>query len=730
MEATCRSRRVLIHSLIAFDAGMLFLCALTIALAWKQIPLLQPIDFAEAQTILITDNTGNELGRVFDKRDTVSIRRDQMPQHLRDAIVAIEDERFYARPCIDTRALLRAGFTTILGERTQGASTITQQLIGNLLQNRADRSIRRKVNEILLACRMEHAVSKEDILTLYLNTAPFGGRIYGVEQASRTFFGIHARDLSLAQAAALAALPQQPTALSPYGRGRESRVGTDLLAQIRDGRVDFSNPPSRDEWTIGLLPRRIRGSGGLIEIPGRSSLVLSAMERKGFASSEEIAQARETLPSLAFEKKVNTMAGSAEHFRSLLKSEVTDLVRTATGSMLVRGEGVTVRTTLDPQLQRLAESVVNKFAPSMRTQFQVENIALVAIDLNTRAVLAYVGNVPVHTENPGSAFDMVQVPRQPGSSFKPFVYATAFNEGKFTPESFILDGPLTLGTDKPRNYEGGFWGWIRVKNALAASRNIPAIRALISAGGEDQVLTTAAAAGITTPLTHKLTEHLSGDPNYGYGWTLAIGAAETPLLEMVRGYATLASGGTSAPIRTVAAITEAEDERAEFPLAIVPAEQVIDAGVSDALRDILSNPELRPSGGWRQMLDTGDVEAAVKTGTSNQCRGVDPVTGKCTLILPGDTWTIGFTPSFVVGVWAGNASYRSLSPLADGLDVAAPVWKEFITRAHALRPNEPREFAPAHTFVADPRKRSPLVSPVMPTIDLSDAIEETEVAAH
>ncbi len=690
MLSSPRRRTVVTHALAALIVGWTACAGVYAARFWSEIPALDASVFSLPQTIMVTDRNGRELIRFHEGHDVVELAPADIPDHLRQAFVTLEDKRFWNRPCVDFHGLARAGTAYLLHERVEGASTITQQLVGLLLENRTERTIRRKVNEILLACRLEWSLPREEILTLYLNRVPFGGDVYGVEQASRTFFGVHARDLSVAQAAVLAALPQRPTSLSPYGGNRFSRVGPEAEMLIREGKATSATQLPEDSWTMGLIGIRIPAlSGSTFLVPGRADLALERLRDEGTITAAAERKGSDELRRLRF-KDPAPREPDAPYFVRQMREELPRLLRSTPELRERQWSGLEVRTTLDRDLQRLAENTIAKYADAFRTRFGAANISLVAIDRRTREILAYVGNV--EADVPGGDYDMASIPRQPGSSFKPFVYAAAFEEGKLSPDSRILDGPLQLGDAKPRNYEGGFWGWMRVKNALAASRNIPAIRAFLIAGGEDVVLRVAAEAGIHTPLLTR-TEERDERADFTFGWPLAIGAAEIPLREMVQGYATIANDGAMLPLTSVSAIAQAKDGRSLLALPDPDPVQGMQPEAARELKDILKNESLRPAGGWRKMLDTGDVETAAKTGTSNQCRGIDVRTGLCSVRLPSDTWTMGFSPSLVVGVWAGNATFAALSPQADGLDVAAPIWREFMIGAHELHPDYPHAFA-------------------------------------
>ncbi len=276
---------------------------------------------------------------------------------------------------------------------------------------------------------------------------------------------------------------------------------------------------------------------------------------------------------------------------------------------------------------------------------------------------------------------MVQSPRQPGSSFKPIVYAAAFTKG-LKADGVIDDTPLKIGTITPKDYDGTFKGRMTVKTALAWSRNLPAIRAFQKAGGEGTVLTFASAAGAGQPLRDKLRRSAVG-PEFEYGWPLALGAAEVPLAEMTQMYATLSENGVFLPMKTILRIDDSAEETLYTPPAIAPA-QAIPAQAARDVAAIISDPKNRPVGFWRNALTMPGIPAGAKTGTSNICFK-RLKNGNCSKYGVNNTWTMGFTDDLVVGVWVGNADNSAMDIKADGLTAAAPIWKSFLMRAEKNR---------------------------------------------
>ena len=688
-HAQTTGRRILRHSLVANFLVLGSILTMQLLGAWRALSAVSVDDLLLPQTVILTDTNGTELRRVYLEKDRLERTDGDFSPFLKQAVIAIEDERFFSRGCIDFKAIARAVVADMAQSKSQGASTITQQLVGNLLLDRSDKSYTRKAVELLLACRLEWGTSRERILDLYLNHMAFGGALYGAEEASRTYFGISAGELSLPQSVVLAALLQRPTYFSPYGTHLHTAISRESARAIRKGQIRSAADLPSGAVTIGLLGTHFLTATGSVYVEGRTDFVLRAMRGNGFLSDAEVASARQELKTMQFKQLQPALA--MPYFALFVQQQLREGTVPTDRPCDVQAGGCIVRTTLDPQFQSLAERIVLEHAEEIRTLYGAKNIALVAADRATGHILAYVGNVGYSDGNLGTMIDMARVARQPGSSFKPFVYATAFAAG-MNPDTFLLDAPLTLGGEHPRNYEGGYRDWTSISHALAASRNIPAILALLLSGGEDPVLQTAARAGITTPLAVREQERKT-NPQFAFGYPLAIGAAEVPLLEMVQGYQTLANAGIYRPLTAIESIRSVDGTTLQ---STSPAggTQAIAPLSARWLTSILSDPSLRPTAAWNKALTVPGIQTAIKTGTSNRCIGYHPASGTCSAQLPGDVWTMGYTPEFVLGIWVGNADYWPLSPSADGMNVVAPLWKEFIVGAHALRPEGQTKFPP------------------------------------
>ncbi len=546
-----------------------------------------------------------------------------IPECLKQATIAVEDRNFYHHPGVDLTGLLRALWINLRqGEIVAGGSTITQQVVRNLLLNdtSADRSLRRKLREIILAWQLSRHLSKDEILALYLNYTYYGGLAYGIEAAAQTFFGKPATELTLAECALLAGLPQAPALYNP-----------------------FTHPEAARQ---------------------RQRIVLDLMEKNGFITPEERALAEQT--TLRYAETPYPIR--APHFVWMIN---TELDRLYAAGQLSRQQGLIIRTTLDLHLQDIAEQAIQHHLTDYRTRApekNVNNAALVALDPRSGQVLALVGSADYFDETIAGAVNMAIVPRQPGSAFKPFLYAQALDpQGplRWTAATPLLDVSTTFLTHDgkpytPKNYDGREHGPVPLREALASSLNIPAVITLHHVGIANTVAF-ARRLGITT----------LGDPNQ-YDLSLALGGGEISLLELTAAYAVLANGGYKTELRLILDI-HTPDGSLLYEPTLPPAVQVLDPRVAWLLSDILSDDQARALGFGRHSTLQIDRPAAVKTGTTSNFH---------------DNWTIGYTPDLVIGVWVGNSNYKAMKNVT-GLTGAAPIWHEVIRKALQGQPKRP-----------------------------------------
>ncbi len=593
----------------------------------KSLPDITPQDFRLLQSIRMTDRNGNEIYKTYDDEDRFFQPLEEIPEVVMQAVIAIEDERFYSRPCVDVRALLRAAYSTyILGDR-QGGSTITQQLVRSITNER-EITIGRKIREIVLACRLEQQIGKDAILEQYLNRVNFGGTRYGIESASQAFFGIPARWLDAPRAAILASVIQKP---SYYASG-----------------------------------------GRISKVPDRAREVLASMARLDFIDVQSYDEAMQDLLTINFELPDGSHRPPHQFVSQVLKRTHAVLMERGVEDALTYS-GITIATTLDPRVQLITEDAIATVFPAIGGRYGARDVAAVVMDRQTRDILGYVGNIDWSGNQDTHWVDMAAAPRQMGSAFKPIVYASYMENGK-TPDTIISDWHITIGGIKPKNFEGGFMGRMTIRKALAYSRNIPAIRAFLEVG-EDRVIQLASAMGAPTPLLER-EERRERNSRFSFGWPMAIGAAELPLYELVQAYGTIAEGGVADATQTITAIDTSEGVRLYEP-PDTPRWQIVRPESADAVADILSDWSARPER-WNEVIDVPrEWRVGLKTGTSNVCR-VRKIDGNCTSYGVLNTVAVGFTDKYVIGVLVTNADNTMLHSQADGLNAAVPIWTAII----------------------------------------------------
>lgn len=562
-----------------------------------------------AESTKIYDRTGNHiLYDIHGEEKRTQIPFKEMPDTVKYATIALEDQNFYAHYGIELAAILRAAAKDILGRgATQGGSTITQQFVKQSILT-PEKTFSRKIKEAILSFELEQKFSKDEILGMYLNEIPYGSNAYGIEAATQTFFGKHARELTLDEAALLASLPQAPTRYSPNGSH------TELLK-------------SRQEYA------------------------LSQMAKLGYITQEQAEEAKKV--DVLAKVKPSTENISAPHFVMYVK----EYLEKKYGGQDVEQSGLKVYTTLDWDKQQIAEQAVREGAEANTKKYNAENASLVAINPKTGQILAMVGSKNYFDKSIDGQVNVAIRDRQPGSSFKPYVYLTAFKKG-FTPETQLWDADTNFSTDtgkdyNPKNYDDKNRGLLQMKDALGMSLNVPAVKTLYLAGVKDSI-DTAHVLGITT----------LGQPDR-YGLSLVLGGGEVKLLDHVNAFGSLATGGVYREKTAILKIVDATGKVLE-EYRDNPGARVVDEKYVAMLDYILSTNELRaPVFGENSPLKFTGRPVAAKTGTTNEWR---------------DGWTIGYTPSLVAGVWAGNNDNAPMAQGADGIFVAAPIWRNFMDK--------------------------------------------------
>lgn len=622
-----------IARLMVFIATLLtVLTVLVVVWLDVDLPALETLqDSLTTPSIRITDRHGQLLYDVISDeggRHTV-VSLEAVPLYLQQATIAVEDSNFYQNPGVELRGILRALWINLRGGETlAGGSTITQQVVRNLLleaDERYQRTLKRKLRESLLAWRLTRHLPKDEILALYLNHMYYGAMAYGVEAAAQTYFGKSVAELDLAESALLAGLPQAPSLYNPL---------TDPKAAKK-----------------------------------RQSIVLDLMEKQGVINAQE--------STLAFQERLVYVASpypiEAPHFVMMVREQVDNILPP---EALYAGGGLIVRTTLDLDWQHSAERVIANQLEKLNLPtvsgygHRVGNTALVALDPHTGEILALVGSPDYFDPAIDGAINMALAPRQPGSAIKPIIYAAAMDPTlpePWTAATMILDVHSAFVTHDgqayaPVNFDRQEHGPVLLRQALGSSLNIPAVRTL-DAVGMDAAFSLAADLGIST----------FGNPDR-YDLSLALGGGEVRLVELTLAYAAFANGGHRLDPAMILEITNPRGDTIYLPNPPSPL-QVLDPRLAWLISDILSDNNARVLGFGVNSALRIDRPAAVKTGTTTDFR---------------DNWTIGYTPTMVVGVWAGNADNRPMLDVT-GLSGAAPIWHQFVRTVLTGVPETPFE---------------------------------------
>jgi penicillin-binding protein 1C len=612
---------VLLAFLVVFSGVLYFI--------FWDLPSLDSIPAGLNQpSVRITDRNGRLLYEILpqDGGRNAVLSYDKIPQCMKDATVAVEDKNFYTNPGVDLGGIIRAFWINLRGGETiAGGSTITQQVARTLLlsqDERAERTLRRKLREAVLAWQLTRRFSKEEILALYLNQVNYGGMAYGVEATAQTYFGKSATDLLLPECALLAGLPQAPGLYNPY-----------------------TNPDLAKE---------------------RQDVVLGLMQSQGYISKQE--QAEASSAPLSYNPAPYPI--EAPHFDWIVRDQLDRLF--AEGKLDPR-QSLVVRTTLDLDFQHTAEAAVTRQIDAFKqedmvTAHNVNNAAVVALDPHTGDILALVGSADYFDASIFGAVDMATSPRQPGSSFKPFIYAQALDPARSNPwtaATAILDVTNTFITHDgspytPRNYDGREHGPVSVRQALASSLNVPAVLALDKVGIEN-----------TTSLAQRLGITSLENPQ-DYDLSLALGGGTISLLQLTTAYATFADQGVFTGNYAILDVRDA-DGNLLYAQERTPPQQIFDPRVTWLISDILSDDRARELGFGLNSTLRLDRTAAVKTGTTTNFH---------------DNWTIGYTPDLLVGVWVGNSNYEAMRNVT-GLTGAAPIWHEIMRTVLQGKPDKP-----------------------------------------
>ena len=629
---------------------------------FKDIPSPQKLTKSPAPiSTQILDRNGKILYEIYTDQKRTPIDIEILPEYVKQATISIEDQNFYQHHGLDIKGILRALFKTITGQRLEGGSTITQQLVKNALLEDNSRTLSRKIKEAFLAIFTEIIYSKDEILGLYLNHIPYGGTSYGIQSAAKTYFDKNAQDLTLSEATLLAGLPQAPTYLSPFGAHPE-------LAKQRQEQV------------------------------------LNRMQQDGYLDTEKIQ------PTLDEEIiYASPSAGIlAPHFSLMIKEIMVERY----GEDTVNLGGLRVTTTLDLDTQTYAQEILTEQINDL-SYLKVGNGAALVTQPKTGEILAMIGSKDYFDQDSDGQVNITTALRQPGSSIKPINYATGLLNG-WTASTMYLDIPTCFSVTGqkeycPKNYDNNFRGPVLMRDALANSYNIPAVKQL-ALNGVESMIATASAMGIqgwTDPAN--------------YGLSLTLGGGEVTMLEMATAFGTFANSGITVPLTSILKVEtysgEILEEYKPEKIAdlvdtstqdwetfnqttdrLLNCPQNTDSNQKNDSEEMSSNPYLctrvslpqevayiisdiisdnqarTPAFGAGSYLVVPNHTVSVKTGTTNDMR---------------DNWTIGYTPDYLVTTWVGNNDNSPMSYVASGITGASPIWNKIMRYVLAGKKNHP-----------------------------------------
>ena len=583
-----------------------------------------------AATSSIVDRNGKLLYSMYDDENRTIVPLDQISTYLIQATIAIEDQTFFQHQGFSLKGIARAFMANVQGEVVQGGSTITQQLVKNrLLSN--ERTYTRKLRELVLAVMIEQNYSKAQILEMYLNAVPYGGSTYGIEAAAQRFFDKPAAKLTLAESALIAGLPQSPSVYSPFGSDPE-------LAKMRQQEV------------------------------------FRRMVEDGYITPEQAAEAQHE--KLVYNSDSTKIA--APHFVMYVRQ----LLANKYGEELLTTGGLTIKTSLDLDLQDQTQKIVTDEIASLK-RMRIKNGAALVTNPNTGEILSMVGSVNYFDFANDGQVNVVLRPRQPGSSIKPLTYSLAIERG-MTVLSTIEDSPVSYviaGSPPyaPKNYDGKYHGRVTLKEALASSYNIPAVKTLAAVGINNEI-DRAEAMGITT----------WGDRSR-FGLSLTLGGGEVRMIDLATLYGVFANQGYRVDPNPILEVTTNDGEVLYHNDCAADASRctrrlVMQPQAAFLITNILSDNKSRtPAFGPISTLYIPGQEVAVKTGTTNSLR---------------DNWTVGYTSDRVVAVWVGNNDNTPMSYVASGVTGASPIWNKIVRTQ--LDEKKPHKFNPPSGLVQLP----------------------------
>lgn len=626
-------------------AVVVSLLIISIGVLLQQLPSPRRLTSKDnfAVSTLIYDRHGELLYEIFDEENRVPIKLEDLPPQIIQATIAIEDKNFYGHWGFDLGGMIRAARNNLISSSTEGGSTITQQLVKNAFLSK-EKTIQRKAKELVLAVLTEIMYSKDEILEMYLNYISYGGTAVGVQAASQKYFDKDATKLNLAEASLLAGLPQAPSRYSP-----------------------FASDPSVSR--------------------NRQQEVLRRMVEEGFLTQLQAEEAAGQILELALSKTDIQAPHFVFYVRDLLYEEY--------GAETVEKGGLRVYTTLDLDLQKSTQASVSAEVEQL-SRHRVSNGSALVTKPNTGEILAMIGSKDYFDNEIDGQVNITLSPRQPGSSIKPLMYATTFQQKKLNPGSILLDIPTCFEVPGqpqycPKNYDGSYKGPVTIRRSLGNSLNIPAVKAL-STVGVQTFMNQATDMGITT----------WKDP-VNYGLSLTLGGGEVRMIDMAQAFGVLANQGVKVPISPIIKI---EDYTGEL---------LMETDFKQRLQDLQTLMEFdqEKEGKLKRVMDRAPAYLTSHIMQDNTAR-VEAFGSRSELVIPGkivsaktgttndlkDNWTIGFTPEYLVVTWVGNNDNTPMNPyLVSGVTGAAPIWNDIMSLIlqgqESIWPEKPSDVAQA-----------------------------------
>ena len=624
-----RFQRLKLFSLLTTGlvVGLIFAFLLSVVLFIfysRDLPHPDRVRRVDNLSTVIYDRNGQVLYDIYSDQNRIPVAINDVPQYLKDATIAIEDKDFYKHQGVDLRGMIRGLFQTVTLQGLAGGSTLSQQLVKNTLLTN-ERSIQRKIKEFILTVQVERKYTKDEILQMYLNEAPYGGTAWGVETAAQTYFGKNAKDLDLVESAILAGLPQRPSAYSP-----------------------FSSTPTA--------------------YIGRTKDVLRRMREDGYITNTKENDALKKLAKIKFKEEASSF--KAAHFVMYVKKQLEDQF----GEKMVEQGGLRVTTTLDLKLQEKVEDILSAEIEKLKG-LKVSNGAVVVIDPRSGEIKALSGSREYYSEDEEfqGKFDVAtQGLRQPGSALKPITYAVALNKG-YTPSTVIMDVETHFpgGADNedyiPKNYDNKFRGPVQLRYALANSINIPAVKVTAWVGIKD-ILNQAYDMGLSTLAP-------TDDNVNRFGLSITLGGGEVTLAELVSAYGVFATGGVRNDPVSILKVTDSNNKTL-FEHKNTKGKNVMDKGTTFLISNILSDNDARKEVfGLNSYLVIPGHTVSVKTGTTDDKRdnwAVGYTRGVLAVVWVGNNDNSAMDPK-----------------LASGVTGAAPIWNRVMREALKDTTNDP-----------------------------------------